>query len=232
MAAVNIVCVYHPGNGLTDEYVYRLQAGVEQYMQAPYRFVCLTTRTLDGVECVPLQRGNKGWWNKLEIFRKGLFAGLTVYLDLDSIVIDDVTDMFTYPHEFTTGANWRGSSKALNKGVLNSGFMLWNADRDLSHLDIKVDSEIDEEYSHSPFKWGDQAYIQDHLGFDFVGVETLFPNRYVSYKIHVRRQGIVPPSASIVAFHGRPRPHEIDWRLPNGREREETPRDRALRASV
>lgn len=211
MASLTVACVYRPGGGFSPEYVTRLQAGIAKHCATPHDFVCLTTESIPGVECEPLLRNNRGWWNKLELFRKGLFTGPTVYVDLDTIVVGDVTDIFTYPHKFTAGCNWKYFD--MGERVMNSGFMAWNG-RDLSHLDQDIDQRTHEEYSQDYRKWGDQAFVQERLGFEFEDIGGLFPGRYVSYKLHVRRQGKVPKSASIVAFHGRPRPHEVEWSLP------------------
>lgn len=96
---------------------------------------------------------------------------------------------------------------------MNSAFMAWDGETDLSYLDQPIDRTTELEYSQSYEKWGDQGWIQDNLKQPFDDIHELFPGRFVSYKIHIRRQNKIPDGASIVAFHGRPRPHEIAWKL-------------------
>jgi hypothetical protein len=205
---ITVASVFKPGNGFHAGYVRRLAEGVAQHCKAPHRFVCLTNETLP-VETISLIRGNRGWWNKLEIFR---LPGPVVYFDLDTMIVGDITDIITHPHIFTTGENWGATSPA--ERVMGSAFMAWDGATDLSHLDVAITKDVDDKYSASKMRWGDQGYIQDHLGAGFDSIDDLFPRRFVSYKIHVRPQGRVPEGASIVAFHGRPRPAQVGWKLP------------------
>lgn len=206
---LNVVCVYKPGNGFTDEYVYRLRTGVQQHCKAPHRFVCLTNERLN-VETIPLIRNRTGFWNKLELFRKKLFDDQVVYLDLDTIIGRDVTDIFTYPHTFT-GLNDFADKRAHQ---FASAFMAWDGRQDLSHLDENFTAADIAEYSKDYARWGDQGYIAEDVGVPIDLTRDLFPDRFVSYKWHVRRQGKVPDTASVVCFHGKPRPADIGWRLP------------------
>lgn len=208
-AELTVACVYKPGSGFTDEYVTRLRDNVAKFCAAPHRFMCLSTRAVPGVECEPLKRDRKGWWNKLELFRKGLFDGPVVYLDLDTILVDDVTDIFMYPHRFTALTNFK-------RGGVASGFLAWDARQDLSHLDDEFEPHMAADYEKSWDRWGDQGWIADRVGVPIALTGDLFPGRFVSFKWDVRRQGRIPAAASVVMFHGRPRPHEVGWRLPNG----------------
>ena len=199
MEDLTVACVYTPGGGFTDEYVRRLQAAISANCAAPYRFVCLTNARLDRIETAPLVNKWRGWWGKVELFRKGLFDGPVRYFDLDTVIVSDVTDILMYPHEFTTGTNWK------RPDTIASGFLAWDGREDLSYL---VD-EFDPATAHPR---GDQAFIQAHLRRPRVGLDELFPGRWVSYKYHVRGKGI-PSGASIIAFHGAPRPHQVGWRV-------------------
>lgn len=196
---LTIACVYQPGNGFTDEYVRRLRDGIASHCEVNHRFVCLTNERLDGIETVPLVKKWRGWWNKVEIFRKGLFDGPVRYFDLDTVLVSDITDILTHPHEFTVGTNWN------RPGTIASGFLAWDGREDLSYL---VD-EFDPATAHPR---GDQMFLQEHLRRPVTFIDDIFPGRWVSYKYHVRGKGI-PWNASIIAFHGRPRPHQVNWRV-------------------
>lgn len=208
MGLLTVACVYVPGNGFTDDYVYRLRDGVEQFCEAPHRFVCLTNRLLAGIETVSLIRKRTGWWNKLELFRKNLFPGQVAYLDLDTMIVDDVTDILTRQQPFL------GLSDFKHKQKLGSAFMSWDGTIDLSHLDDGFTLADVATYSQSYDKWGDQGVIWDRLGIQMELTNDVFPGRFVSYKWHVRRPGFVPDGASVVMFHGKPRPADVGWKLP------------------
>lgn len=213
-APLTVACVYKPGGGFSDEYVTRLRDTVAKHCRAPYEFVCLTTQPrIKGVECLPLHGGRIGYWNKLALFKRGLFPGPVVYLDLDTMIVGDVTDIFTYEHEFTAMANLKPARYQAD--VLNSAFMAWDGREDLSCVDVSpISRDERERYEQEYTRWGDQGFIQDHLPRPWTPIQHIFPDRICSYKWHVRRQGFIPKGVSIVAFHGKPRPHEINWELP------------------
>lgn len=208
---LTVACVYRPSKDYTDEYVYRLHAGVREHLFLHDRFVCLTDRELPGIECVPFERNWPGWWSKLELWRPGLFTGQVAYFDLDTIIRRDICDIFNTRREFASLTNWSKPHR------LASGVMTWQASDKLTPLYESFQLSRDApRYSLSMERWGDQGWIQDTLPVPFESLNELHPGRIVSYKNHVRAQGAVPSSASIVAFHGKPRPHQVNWELPSG----------------
>lgn len=207
---LTIACVYKPGNGFTAEYVKRLQAGVREHCKRSYQFVCLTNERVERVDCIPLRRGWTGFWNKLELFSPKLFNGPVAYFDLDTMLVGDITDMVETEHPFASLTHWT------HPHIMASGVMVWDGRVDFSHIPASYSPMMNEAYQRSAEKNGDQAFIQERVG-GFADLNKLFPGRIVSYKLHVRRLGYVPAGASIVAFHGRPRPADIEWRLPDVR---------------
>jgi len=211
---LTVACVYRPGGGFSPEYVYRLQRAARKYCSVSHRFACLTTQDLTGVECIPLVKNWIGWWSKLELFYDH-FDGQVVYLDLDTMIIDDVTDIFTWPQRgFAAGSNWKMDTRT----HMNSAVMIWDADLDFSHIPGSFHPDMIPEYSESWQKWGDQAFIHEHLQVPWDNLFMQFPGRIANYKMHVRRPGFAPEGTSIVCFSGKPRPHTVGWRLPDGRE--------------
>jgi hypothetical protein len=215
---VTAVCVYRPGKGFTDEYVLRRKAQIAEHCKAPHDFVCITNSKLPGVNTLPLTNKWQGFWCTLELFKYD-WDGTVVYEDLDTMTIDDVTDIYTYPHDFTIATDWRPAEK--NTGRFHSSFMAWDGLQDLKYLHDEFLPHLIPQYSQSMERWGDQGWIQDRLRRPVDSLQKLFPDRYVHYKTHVTgwtrgNIGHVPAGASIVAFSGNPRPHEINWSLPLG----------------
>lgn len=215
---LTVACVYKPGGGFSDEYVYRMRDSLACYSKAHSRFVCLTNQQLRDVECVPFSRHAIGWWTKLELFRPGLFDGPVAYFDLDTMFVGDITDILSTPYGFACTTDWRG------RGVtVNSTFMMWDPRvADFSRIYAAPTQGDEEKYSKGWQRWGDQGKIQDHLPVPFVSLNSEWPARIVSYKLDVRgkehgRPDRIPAGASIVAFHGSPRPHQIGWKLPDGK---------------
>lgn len=194
---LTVVCAYMHGEGFNVEYIHRLKDNVAEHLKTPYDFEIVTpTRKLPPKA--------HGFWIKLELFKRNRFNGPVVYLDLDTIIVDDVTDIFTYPHKFTMGTDWS------KRNGPNSTFLAWDGTQDLSHLDLPVDEALLRRYSRGG-KWGDQWFIYENVGVPVTSIESIFPGALVSYKKHVRHgKGV---NRKIVAFHGTPRPHDIDWDL-------------------
>lgn len=209
MGGLTVACVYRPGGGFSDDYVYRLRDGVEKHSYVHDRFVCLTNQKLKGIETVPFKQNWQGWWSKLELFRPGLFSGRVAYFDLDTMIIGGISDLITDESDFISLTNWKGSGTHVNSGVMS-----WNADLDFGRVYAEFHPRMISAYEQSWEKWGDQAFIQERLPVPFASYNEKYPERIVSYKLHVRKLGKVPKAASAVAFHGKPRPAAIDWKLP------------------
>lgn len=211
---VTVACVYRTGGDYTDEYVHRLRDGVAQHFKAPHKFVCLSNKkAISGVNVIPLEKGWPGWWSKLELFSHR-FERL-VYLDLDTVLIRDVTDIFSKPYPFAAlgDLKWRDE----HGPVLGSGYLAMDG-TDRSYICDAFTPDRIREYQQPPRKWGDQGFIQDHLREPFVKIQEEFPGRFAHFKTHIRQPdksiGHAPAGASIVYFSGQPRPHKINWSIP------------------
>ena len=186
-----------------------MRDAVEKHSYVHDRFVCITNQKLKNVETVPFTRNWPGWWSKLELFRAGLFERRVAYFDLDTMLISDISDLISAPQDFICITNWKGSGTHVN-----SGMMCWNANLDFSRIYTEFHPRAIPEYEKRWERWGDQGFIQDQLRVPFASYNELYPGRIVSYKWHIRRQGFVPKEASVVAFHGKPRPLDVGWKLP------------------
>lgn len=155
----------------------------------------------DGVERVPFEYDWPGWWSKLELFRPDI-RGDFLYMDLDTVVTGDIAEFWTLDRSALLSDLYRPD-------LAQSGVMyLTEADRarvwgELSRQGVNATIRRyrgDGEFLHNTMPRADR--LQD-----------VFPGRIVSYKgAKVASQG-VPDGASIVAFHGRPRPRDVDWRV-------------------
>jgi len=94
------------------EDVNRLYRQVRRHLARPHRFICFTddAQGIDpGVEALPLPElglppgHGDTRWRKLALFRRDLggFAGMTaLFLDLDLVVVDDLSPFFDLPGRF------------------------------------------------------------------------------------------------------------------------------------
>lgn len=192
---VTVVTVLKSGGDFRPEHVRRLYDQLNVHSPR-CGFVCLTD-VPDQVICsMPLKHDWPGWWSKIEIFGHK-WNGYCLYLDLDTDVvgpIDDIEcDQFTMLSDF-----YRPHLPA-------SGVMGWCGDA----LPRRVYDEFDVndigQYRNRN-QWGDQGYITKKAG----KIARFDNRRIVSFKVHCQKQGSVPDGASIVAYHGKPRPWEVE----------------------
>jgi hypothetical protein len=198
---LTVACVLRSGGCYTVEYVERLRDAVERHLSLPYEFVCLTDLG-SRVPCarVDLEYDWPGWWSKLELFEA--FTGPTLYFDLDTTIQGSIDDLAAYPHRFTMLRDF------MRPDALASGVMAWSGD--WSALTRAFDPREAGRYQGKPYH-GDGGFIDDKIGAR--GVDTfqaLFPGAVTSRKCDDR--GAIR-RASVVCWHGKPRPHERGWKL-------------------
>ncbi len=189
-------------------------------MRTPHRFVCLTDTHIPGVETLPLQDDLPGWWSKMELFREFKCAA---YVDLDTVIIGDVSAQLFNGHKFTMSAH------LTRRHGVNSSVMSWNGDyRFLYDKFIADKHKYMAEYVVAG-RWGDQDFIKEtlietgrgpidkfqHKHQDFVlSYRYDFLQRGTAIRIGGKRRARLPPNwreqPRIVAFHGNPKPEQVD----------------------
>ncbi len=189
-------------------------------MSQPYRFVCMTDIEVPGVETVPLKDNLPGWWSKLEIFREFRQAA---YIDLDTVPLGDVASALFRKNKFVMSAH------LTRRHGVNSSVMSWNGDyRFLYDKFIENKEQIMREYVFAG-RWGDQDFIKDTLIASKQGPIEKFqhtlPDFVLSYKHDILNRGMSLRFGArkrvrlrgewwklphIVAFHGSPKPYEVD----------------------
>lgn len=189
--------VYKTGGDFWLEYVKRLSDSIRQHSNGA-DIVCLSDDSGVSAYCdhVPLVNEWSGWWSKLELFQ---LTGKTVYFDLDTIIKGDLTEIEAYPHQFTMLSDFYHPHRPA------SGMMAW--DGDYSHLSKGFTMDKAKDY-RTQGKWGDQGWLSERITPD--RWQDLLPGAVASYKASTRAQ---IERASVVCFHGKPRPHEVDWRV-------------------
>jgi hypothetical protein len=100
--SVTVACVFVRGEyPYTVEYVTRLRAMVERWIDRPFRFACLTDQPEQlppSVEPIVIEKlPGFAYWSKLELFNPARqWKGRVLYLDLDSLIVsylDRIVDM-------------------------------------------------------------------------------------------------------------------------------------------
>lgn len=126
---MTVACVFVKGPyAYTKDYVVRLERMVRKFLTLPFRFVCFTDQPeafTEPIEAIRIPRqlpGHKdavGFWNKLQVFNPAhALSGRVLFLDLDVLVISDLSPIVDYPAPFALA----GDELALERPVyaLNS----------------------------------------------------------------------------------------------------------------
>jgi len=193
------VCV---GDKYTAQDVLIVKHMVARHLSTPHRFRCLSDREIDGVDTLIPSEVWPGWWSKLLLFKYA--EGQNLYLDLDVVVTGPLDGLVS--RRLSMPMNWAQSGY----GGCQSSVMSWgNRYRDLwAGFDpANITPPENPEYSGAyNGLHGDQEYITKVLGAP--GGAWIDPMVGVySYKYHCRKG--LPDDATVVCFHGRPKPSEV-----------------------
>jgi hypothetical protein len=220
MQSVNVLCIKW-GTKYGPEYVNKLRSMVARNLSRPHRFVCLTddragiepdieVHDLPGIG-IPEFDQRKAWtkghgWLKVTSFANPLYdlTGLTLFIDLDVVIVDNIDCFFEQEGEFLVIKEWDKRDETGNTSVYRYSA---GAHRDL--LDYLRDHQ---EQALKSVR-NEQEFVTGFLARQ--GRLRYWPEGWcVSFKRHCVRKGIlgwflppaVPPGARIVAFHGKPNP--------------------------
>ena len=188
-----------------EEYVRRLYEGFDKHLgDTEFKFWCLTDDPLSlplCVEPIEAEPGIRGWWNKISLFKPGLLPrGRILFSDLDAIATGDLTEIANYKGKFAAIRDF------YNMIHIQSCLMAWEAGT-MDHIWQAWDAAGKPQFDPR----GDQAFIEVMQGnCDYW--QDMLPGHVVSYK-QMRRLGGVPQHVRLVCFHGRPRPHEVNFSL-------------------
>jgi hypothetical protein len=189
MTNLTVVCVnVNDYLGKGQEYVDKLHAMVKRNLNQPFQFKCITDSPM------------KGWWAKVGLFRPGQFQGRVMYIDLDSVITGSLDQLVEHKGIIDMyGAHW-----GKNRHEYNSSVMVWDAGEH---------EEIFNEYSTTV----PTCFIGDQDWMTYLGGWDGFPNQndsILSYKWFcedIAPKYPEPTDCKIWCFHGKPKPHEIDF---------------------
>lgn len=209
---LTVISVLKSGGDYDESWVKKLKNGVSRNLKIPHKFKCLSD--VDVEDRVPLEHEWPGWWSKIELFKPNLIDGPTLYLDLDTVLVSDFSDIAKTTSSFAMLNNFN------NPGMVGSGVM-WFKDKEyVPHKVYEKFKKMPEcyiQHHERMVNWhtsyiGDQAFIWDALDGD---IETIEFKGIKSYKRNCSK--LLPADSSIVCFHGRPRPSQVSdqWVVQN-----------------
>lgn len=161
----------------------------------------------------------RSWWYKMQLFDPTHFTGDLLYFDLDTVICGDISWCVENSSEdFWTLRDFRYLQKASYQGI-NSSLMWFNTQRFAWVWQAFCEAGVNlvsRQYA------GDQ----DYLGATIRGAQCrIYESRRVaSYRWQLKEGGwdfvrrrplrpgietVIPPEVSVINFHGRPKPHQI-----------------------
>jgi hypothetical protein len=192
--------------------VYALRDMIQRHYPHPHRFCCVTDepKALPGIETIrmwedgaaipsPSGRHNPSCYRRLKVFAPDagkLFGERLVSMDLDTVIVGDLTPLFDRTEDFVI---W-GESDFKSQWYNGSLWMLRTGTR------TKVWTEFDEDKSpliaqRAGARGSDQGWISYVLGKK----EATWGRKdgVYSFRKHIfAAGGALPPDAKIVCFHG------------------------------
>lgn len=200
------------GTKYGPEYVNRLYGMAVRHLRGPFRFVCFTDDT-NGiraeVECLPLpethasQGKRDGGWKKLGTYQSDLFGlkGTALFLDLDVVIVGDLTEFFEVPGDFLIIKDWKRPWRVTGNSSVYRFRIGAHADV-LAHF-IAHQDEVRAKYRNEQEYLSHFLHDQGKLGY--------WPTDWcASYKYHCLpvwptsywRDPFIPAGARVLVFHG------------------------------
>lgn len=192
---VTVACVLNSrtsagagGTCYTPEWVWRLKRQVNRWLpDATFRYL---SDVAPGPWRIPLEHDWPGWWAKLELFRPHIFAGPVLYLDLDTLIVGDLSRIASYRGPFAMLSDF------YKPASLASGVMAWTPGPHTEAIYHRFREGVRTFEGRSDRWYARNAPTADRL-------QDLYPGEIVSLKAHARKG--VPDGARLVCGHGNPR---------------------------
>lgn len=184
-------------NHLLDMVRRNLEAGIEG------RFIVFTDDPnagyARGIETRPLPSNLGGWFTKLALFAPDALptGDRVIYMDLDTLITGSIDALTQYRGTFGILQDFYRPTG------LQSSVMLWEAG---SPETLAIWEAYDRAGCPQDDAGGDQAFIEKCQVKGRERLQIAFPDMFASYKVS---GGRLPDKASVVVFHGHPRPHEV-----------------------
>lgn len=221
------------GTKYGPEYVNRLYAMVRRHLRGEFRLVCLTDDSAgicDEVTCLAIPQLNlpdgipERGWKKLTSFEADLHGlrGTALFLDVDVVIVDDITPFFELPGRFLIIHDWKRPWRITGNSSVYRFELGAHADV-LAHF-RKHHEQVRRDFRH------EQAFLSDMLHKQ--GMLDYWPKDWcVSFKYHCIprwpinywREPAVPAGARIVVFHGVVNPPDALAGRSNGNWRKALP---------
>lgn len=205
--------------------VFALREMLDRHHHKPHRFVCITDEpdALPGIETIPLWDWGSGikspigrsypsCYRRLRVFAPDageMFGERLVSIDLDTVIVGDVTPLFDRPEDFVI---WN-SSDFPKQAYCGSLWMLKTGSRPQVYTEFNPETSPGIAW-RAGYRGSDQSWINYMLPNEAMWTKK---DGVFSYRKDIARFGNkLPPNATLVAWHGKIDPwskhgQKIDW---------------------
>lgn len=187
------------------EYVEKLHCAVSRHLTLPHTFVCFTddeSKYPTDIEKRALPHpGLKGWFNKLALFKPGVFPDdeRVLYFDLDTLIVGPLDAIAAYGGEFAMLGQFFDDVNPIFAGF-QSAMMSWRVGETSKPIWSAYEAA-----GYPETRGGDQKFIND-TGITPDVWQEMFPGKLASYKAECMSG--IPAGLSVCICHGLPRPHQ------------------------
>jgi len=199
---MKIVTVLKTSNDYKKDYVDLLYEQCQKYA-SNIEFVCISDDpSVPGY--IKMEHDWPRWWPKMEIFK---IPGPVLYLDLDTIIVSDLNEILetACQYEFVAIRDFYKDHKM--ERTLGSGIMFWTVDMKYLYEEFLKNPQKNMDECTTSRWWGDQGFIEKTIKHKVVYWQDILPRKIISWKVHCKNG--VPKDASIIAFHGKPKPWDV-----------------------
>ena len=192
-------------------WVDKLYRGIERNYSGDFDLVCLVDKEYDDIKepvsQVPFLDMGRGWICIIEKFRPDLTRGKRFTLGLDTIITSNIDDICSFggpmgmiSDTMDTGRVCNGITIADSKSC-DYVWNIWTNRREWVYNTFTILDGVPSE----------MMLLRDL--FDQGGhcprLDKIYPNKIFSYKMQFRHNPDLLETASIVYFHGDPKPHQL-----------------------
>jgi len=207
------------GGQYSMDYANKSNSMLKRNCRIPFDSYCITERPEEltkDIKPIKPERNVKGWWNKVLSFSSKMPEGWILVMDIDLIIINDLTEVIQYGIE--ANAQMAAYSDAIHwmDCKFSSSFMLFRSGA-LEPI-FKNFMENYDILENRP--GGDQVWIEPQLQ-NILYLDEKFPNLKKSLKFDLasslENDKISLPmkissEIKIIDFHGNPKPHQLlNW---------------------
>ena len=224
---LDFVCVIH-GDLHDWIYVEKLSSMLDKHLRWPFRFNVFTETSRpvphgmikhDLIDWPGIQGKRSAWWYKMQIFDPSRNLGNVLYLDLDTVIVNDVTwigfldtNCFWSIKDFKYlwRQNWQGMNSSFMYFDTQKFGYIWNNFCQSSVQQISKQFRGDQDYLSATIQQPHLRYIdlKQALSWRWQVFQGGLDTKTRKYK-QPNQPTQIPIETSMIIFHGTPKPHQI-----------------------